>query len=125
MFDAPVVTCDTSAPPTTPRGTRRSAPGLTTCMRARLLPDPIVGNPQIGDSTLRARMSCRHARELPAGDVQRLPMDEVRPRRAEEEDAAGRLLGRSRAPERDDVRRHAAHLLRDPELDRTTADLHR
>src|SRR6476659_736814 len=33
MFCAPVVAWETSLPPTTPRGTSRSAPGLTTFMR--------------------------------------------------------------------------------------------
>src|SRR6516225_11069202 len=33
MFWAPAVTCEISAPPTTPRGTSRSGPGLTTFMR--------------------------------------------------------------------------------------------
>src|SRR5205085_9098105 len=33
MFRAPVVACEISDPPTTPRGTSRSAPGLTTFIR--------------------------------------------------------------------------------------------
>ena len=37
---APVVACDTSAPPTTPRGTSCSAPGLTTFTGASLRPCP-------------------------------------------------------------------------------------
>src|SRR2546423_8666134 len=32
MFCAPAVACETSAPPTTPRGTSRSGPGFTTLM---------------------------------------------------------------------------------------------
>ena len=45
------------------------------------------------------------------------PVDEVRPRRAEEEDRPGGLLGRGGTAERDDLRRHLAHLLGDPERD--------
>src|ERR1700722_16286441 len=37
MFCAPAVACEISAPPTTPRGTSRSGPGLTTLMGASLL----------------------------------------------------------------------------------------
>src|ERR1041385_2994609 len=66
-----------------------------------------------------------HARELAAGDVQHRAVDEVRPRRAEEEHAAGRLLGRARAAERDQHRGHAAHLVGDAELALLAADLHR
>src|SRR4051812_40874795 len=58
-----------------------------------------------------------HARELAAGHVQHLPVHVVRPRRAQEEDAAGCLLRCGRAAERDQHRRHRAHLLRDAELD--------
>src|SRR4051812_41770593 len=37
MFVAPAVACETSLPPTTPRGTARSGPGFTTLMAASLL----------------------------------------------------------------------------------------
>ena len=40
----------------------------------------------------RATASAAHAAEQPAGDVQRLAVHVVGPRRAEEEDAAGGLL---------------------------------
>src|SRR5258708_26296187 len=36
MLLAPAVACEISAPPTTPRGTSRSGPGLTTLMQASL-----------------------------------------------------------------------------------------
>src|SRR5215217_5562579 len=102
MLVAPVVALEISDPPTTPRGVARSsAEGLTSFM------------------------SGSHTGELPAGDVEHLAVDEVRPRRAEEEDAAGGLLGRAGAAERDQHRRHPAHLVRDPELDLLAADLHR
>src|SRR6185312_13557594 len=105
MRVAPAVAWEISAPPTTPRGTSRSSSvRLTTFMDARLR---------------------RHAGELAAGDVQHLAVDEVRPRRAEEEHAAGRLLGGAGAPERDQHRGHAAHLVGDAELDLLAADLHR
>src|SRR5688572_31990980 len=98
---APVVDWEISDPPTTPRGvTRSSADGLTSLM------------------------SGRHTRELAAGDVEDLPVDEVRPRRAEEEYAAGGLLGGAGAPERDEHRRHAAELVGDAELDLLPVDLH-
>src|SRR5687768_12879234 len=58
-----------------------------------------------------------HPAELPAGHVDDLAVDVVRPRGAEEEHRAGRLLGRGRAAERDDHRGHRAHLLGDAELD--------
>src|ERR1700750_2242050 len=105
MRVAPAVACEISAPPTTPRGTScSSSDGLTTFMAGRL---------------------GRHAGELAAGDVQHLAVDEVRPRRAEEEHAAGGLLRRARTPERDHHARHRAHLVRDAELDRLAVDLHR
>src|SRR5690242_14863322 len=105
MRVAPAVAWEISAPPTTPRGTSRSSPdGLTTFMTTTL---------------------GRHAGELAAGDVEDLPVDEVRPRRAQEEDAARRLLRRAAAPERDQHRLHAAHLVGDAELHLLAAYLHR
>jgi hypothetical protein len=56
-------------------------------------------------------LSARHPGELPAGHVQDLPVDVVRPWRAEEEDAARGLLRRGRPAEWDEHRRHLAHLL--------------
>src|SRR3712207_2126460 len=100
MLCAPAVAWEISDPPRTPRGTSRSGPGLTTFM------------------------SEVHARELAAGHVEHLAVHEVRPRRAEEEDAAGGLLGRAGAPERDEHRAHAAQLLGDAELDLLAVDLH-
>src|SRR5687768_10758262 len=101
MFVAPVVALEISEPPTTPRGVARSSvDGLTSLM------------------------SRSHTGELPAGDVEHLAVDEVRPRGAEEEDAAGGLLGRAAAAQRDEHRLHAAHLVGDPELDRLAVDLH-
>src|SRR5215208_2802584 len=100
-FVAPVVAWEISDPPATPRGvSRSSAEGLTSLM------------------------SGRHTRELAAGDVEHLTVHEVRPRRAEEEDASGGLLRRAGAAERDEHRRHPAHLVRDAELDLLPADLH-
>src|SRR5436190_18744368 len=117
MFVAPAVAWEISPPPTTPRGTSRSTPdGLTTLM----------GRAESNPATRpRARRSSgRHAGELPARDVEHLPVDVVRPRRAEEEHAAGGLLRAARAPQRDQHGGHAAHLVRDPELDLLAADLH-
>src|SRR3954463_9485212 len=99
---APVVACEISDPPTTPRG--------VTCSRAEGLTTRID--------------SGGHAGELAAGDVEDLPVDEVRPRRAEEEDAARGLLRRAGAAERDEHRGHPAHLLRDAQLDALAVDLH-
>src|SRR3954469_2655548 len=65
----------------------------------------------------------RHARELTARDVEHLAVDEVGPRRAQEEDAAGRLLGGAGAPDGDERSGHPAHLLGDAELDLLAADL--
>src|SRR3712207_5355544 len=96
---APTVSDETSDPPTTPRAVPGSVPGLTTLM------------------------SHRHAGELPARHVEDLAVHVVRPRRAEEEDAAGGLLGRAGAAERDEHRGHAPHLLRDAELHLLAADL--
>src|SRR5215217_6366749 len=102
MLVAPVVALEISDPPTTPRGVARSsAEGLTSFM------------------------SGSHTGELPTGDVEDLPVDEVRPRRAEEEDAAGGLLGRAGASERDEQRRHLPKLLGDAELHGLAVDLHR
>src|SRR5689334_5027928 len=42
MLSAPAVVCEISAPPTTPRGTSRSGPGLTTFMPRTL---PAAGRP--------------------------------------------------------------------------------
>src|SRR5919106_2275491 len=134
MCAAPVVCCETSAPPTTPRGTKWSGPGLTTCIarkdysRIRLSETRRTETRRSDARVFSSRRvqgdpSARHPRELPAGDVQHLAMDEVRPRRAEEEHAAGGLLRRAGPPERDDVRRHPAHLLGDAELHRLAADL--
>src|SRR4051794_41120215 len=118
MFTAPVVAWEISAPPTTPRGTSRSSPlGCTTLIAPTLRP------PDAGDD-LRATPSRRHARELPAGDVEHLAVHEVGPRRAQEEDAARRLLRRARTPERDQHRRHPAQLVGDPQLHRLAPDLH-
>src|SRR3954453_885396 len=104
MRVAPAVAWEISAPPTTPRGTARSSSlRLTTFMGRRLR---------------------RHAGELAAGDVEDLAVDEVRPRRTEEEHAAGRLLGGAGTPQRDQQGGHAAHLVRDAELDLLAADLH-
>src|SRR5215212_4561231 len=100
MLLAPVVAWETSEPPTTPRGVSRSGPGLTTFI------------------------SEVHARELPAGHVDDLAVDEVRPWRAEQEDRARGLLRRARAAERDEHRAHAAQLLGDAELDLLAVDLH-
>src|SRR5829696_2052417 len=100
-FVASVVAWEISDTPTTPRGVSRSSwEGLTSLM------------------------SGRHTRELAARDVEHLAVHEVRPGRAEEEDAAGGLLRRARAAERDEHRRHPPHLVRDPELDALAADLH-
>src|SRR5688572_11034150 len=107
MFVAPVVDCEISAPPTTPRGTSRSSCDcLTTFMCAGY-----------------CALSRGHTGELAAGDVEHLPVNEVRPRRAEEEHAAGGLLRGARPAERDHHRRDAAHLVGDPELDGLAADL--
>src|SRR3954447_27026863 len=104
MRVAPAVAWEISAPPTTPRGTSRSSSvRLTTFMGRRLR---------------------RHAGELAAGDVEDLAVDEVRPRRAQEEHAARGLLGGPGAPERDEHRGHAAHLVGDAELDLLAVDLH-
>src|SRR5215207_10512399 len=99
---ASVVAWEISDPPTTPRGVSRSSrEGLTSLM------------------------SGRHTRELAARDVEHLAVHEVRPGRAQEEHAAGGLLRGARAPDRDQHRRHAAHLVRNAELDLLAADLHR
>src|SRR4051812_40971252 len=66
-----------------------------------------------------------HPGELATGHVQHLAVHVVGPRRAEEEHAAGGLLGRPRPPERDQHRGHPAQLVRDAELDLLAADLHR
>ena len=58
-----------------------------------------------------------HPAELTAGHVQHLAVDVVGPGRAQEEDAAGGLLGGRRPAERDQHRRHLPHLLGDAELD--------
>src|SRR5215216_5444917 len=102
MFVAPVVALEISDPPTTPRGVARSsADGFTSLM------------------------SRSHTGELAAGDVEHLTVHEVRPRGAEEEDAAGGLRGRAAAAERDQHRLHRAHLVGDPELHPLAVDLHR
>src|SRR3712207_7217741 len=80
MFEEPAVAWETSLPPTTPRGTSRSSPDDLTSLMGR---------------TLRL-----HPGQLAAGDVEHLAVDVVRPRRAQEEDAARRLLRGARAPER-------------------------
>src|SRR3981189_1493274 len=103
LESVPVVARDTSWPPTTPRGSSWGPPGLITFM---------------------GRTLGRHAGELPAGDVQRLPVDVVAPRRAQEEHAAGGFLRRARAAQRDQHRRHAAHLVGNAELHRLAVDLH-
>src|SRR3712207_573523 len=100
MWLAPAVAWEISDPPTTPRGSSRSGPGLTTFI------------------------SEVHPRELPAGHVEDLAVDEVRPRRAEQEDAAGGLLRRAGAAQRDEHRAHAAQLLGDAELHLLAVDLH-
>src|SRR5215207_2068379 len=98
---ASVVAWEISDPPTTPRGVSRSSwEGLTSLM------------------------SGRHTRELAARDVEHLAVHEVRPGRAEEEDAAGGLLRRARAAERDEHLRHAAQLVGDAELHLLATDLH-
>src|SRR3954451_12678436 len=61
--------------------------------------------------------SARHPAELPARHVEHLAVDVVRPRRAEDEDAARGLLRRGAPPERDQHRRHLPHLLGNAELD--------
>src|SRR4051794_20148243 len=102
MFTAPAVACEISAPPTTPRGTSRSSSlGFTTFMGRSLRAEPVVqpllarAPDAVVDRPAPARgRSRRHPRELPARDVQHLAVDEVRPRRAEEEHAARRLLRR-------------------------------
>src|SRR3712207_5653608 len=104
MFEEPAVAWETSLPPTTPRGTSRSSPDDLTSLMGR---------------TLRL-----HPGELAAGDVEHLAVDVVRPRRAQEEDAARRLLRGARAPERDEHGRHAAQLVRDAELHLLAVDLH-
>src|SRR5689334_3063663 len=99
MLWAPVVAWEISAPPTTPRGTSRSTDeGLTSFMWSSSL--------------------------LAAGDAEDLAVDEVRPRGAEEEDAAGGLFRGTRTADRDQHRGHRAHLFRDAELDGLAADLH-
>src|SRR5690349_4574246 len=65
-----------------------------------------------------------HAGELATGDVERLAVDVVAPRRAQEEDAAGGLLRRARPPQRDEHGGHAAQLVGDAELDLLPVDLH-
>src|SRR5207302_7459356 len=65
-----------------------------------------------------------HPAELPAGHVEHLAVHEVRPRGAQEEDAPGRLLRRSRAAQRDQHRAHSPQLLGNPQLDLLAADLH-
>src|ERR687898_2163549 len=113
MFVAPAVACEISWPPTTPRGVSRSSPpACTTFMPRQPSPNPRGPAPLGG-----------HAGELPAGDVEDLAVDEVRPRRAQEEDASGGLLRRAGAAERDQHRRHPAHLVGDAELDGLAADL--
>src|SRR5450755_4382149 len=42
MFCAPAVACEISAPPTTPRGTLRSVPGLTTLMPPEFRAQPLL-----------------------------------------------------------------------------------
>src|SRR6185312_8614156 len=69
--------------------------------------------------------SARHPAELATGDVERLAVDVVRPRRAEDEDAARGLLRRRAPAERDQHRRHLPHLLGDAELDLLAATLDR
>src|SRR3954452_11768835 len=50
MFVAPVVACEISAPPTTPRGVARSSPaGLTTFMGASLVPGTSQARQAFGD----------------------------------------------------------------------------
>ena len=100
MFVAPVVACEISDPRRPRAACARSS--------ARRLDE----------------LHVRHAGELAAGDVEHLAVDEVRPRRAEEEHAAGRLLGRARAAERDQHRGHPAQLVGDAELDLLAVDLH-
>src|SRR3954452_23126422 len=123
MFVAPAVACEISAPPTTPRGTSRSSPCLTT-----FNVPPSVGRAEPNAGRARPRgspaASRRHAGELATGDVQRLAVDVVAPRRAQEEHAAGRLVRRARAAERDEHRGHAAQLVGDAELDLLAVDLH-
>src|SRR3712207_298627 len=101
MLLAPVVAWEISEPPTTPRGTSRSGPGLTTFMALEV-----------------------HPRGLAAGHVEHLAVDVVRPRRAQQEDRAGRLLRRARPAEGDEHRPHAAQLLGDAELHLLAVDLH-
>src|SRR5215213_2724467 len=106
MLWAPVVAWEISAPPTTPRGRSRScSDGLTTLMGA-------------------TQSRTGHPAEHAARDVQRLAVDVVRPRGAEEDHRAGGLLRRCGPADRDHHRGHPAHLLRDAELDLLAADLH-
>src|ERR1039458_1106221 len=70
------------------------------------------------------RPSASHPAEHPAGDVDGLALYVVRPRRAQEEHATGRLLGCRGAAERDQHRGHLAQLLGDAELHLLAADLH-
>src|SRR5437588_5400820 len=65
-----------------------------------------------------------HPAELPAGHVEHLTVHEVRPRGAQEEDAAGRLLRRPGTTQRDQHRAHSPQLLGNPQLDLLAADLH-
>src|SRR5215213_1831513 len=57
-----------------------------------------------------------HASEA-AGHFEHLPRDVVAQRRGEEEDGAGRLLGRAAAPGGDELEGHLAVGLRDAETD--------
>src|SRR5579875_2586989 len=64
MFCAPVVIWETSEPPTTPRGTSRSAPGLTTFMTRASLP-PVAR----GQLDLDGRLGGRLVVDLEGGVV--------------------------------------------------------
>src|ERR1700731_620521 len=68
MFCAPVVDCEISEPPTTPRGTSRSAPGLTTFTRP---PRPSWAQSiPWRQLDLQRRLGCRLVVDLERGVVQ-------------------------------------------------------
>src|ERR1035437_6880928 len=77
-----------------------------------------------GRAAVGVCVSAAHATEQPAGDVQGLPVDIVGPRRAQEEDASGGLVGAGGSTERDQHGGPLGHLLGDAELDRLPVLLH-
>src|SRR3954447_23894622 len=120
MLWAPVVACETSAPPTTPRGTSRSSPGLTT-FTVRVYADARADRPTAhpcrpgGAPAPHGRL---HRRLLPlAATAPRPPGGARGPARRGTRRRAARGRGRRRPRGLRDPVLHLEHAARRPHLD--------